>query len=63
MIVNKSLKQLLKTLNINLQTSAFIHDQLYVILSCITNIQKIIILPSKNGHRKTNNVVNAEILL
>ena len=63
MTVNKSQGQSLKTVGVDLQTSAFTHGQLYVVLSRVTSAQGVIVLLSENGDGKTNNVVYPEVLL
>ena len=63
MTVNKSQVQSLKTVGVDLRTSAFTHGQLYVALSRITSAQGVTVLLFENGDRKTNNVVYPEVLL
>ena len=63
MTVNKSQGQSLKTVGVDLRTSAFTHGQLYVALSRVTSAQGVTVLLSKNGDGKTNNVVYPEVLL
>ena len=63
MTVNKSQGQSLKTVGVDLRTSAFTHGQLYVGLSRVTSAEGITILLSENGDGKTNNVVYPEVLL
>lgn len=63
MTVNKSQGQTLKTVRVDLQTSAFIHGQLYIALSQVTSAQGVTVLFSENGDEKTNNVVYPEVLL
>lgn len=62
MTVNKSQGQFLKTVGVDLQTFAFTHSQLYIILLQVISTQEITVLLSKNGDRKTNNIVYLEVL-
>lgn len=50
-------------MGLDLQISAFTHDQLYIALSRITSAQRVTILFSENGDKKTNNVVYPKVLL
>lgn len=50
-------------MGLDLQISAFTHDQLYITLSRVTSAQRVTILFSENGDKKTNNVVYSKILL
>ena len=59
MTVNKSRGQSLKTVGVDLRTSAFTHGQLYVALSRVTSAQGV--LSENDG--KTNNLVYPEVLL
>ena len=63
MTVNKSQGQSLKTVGVDLRTSAFTHGQLYVALSQVTSAQRVTVLFSENGDGKANNVVYPEVLL
>ena len=63
MTVNKSPGQSLKTVGVDLRTSAFIYDQFYVTLLRVTSAQKVTVLLSEDGNGKTNNVVYLEVLL
>lgn len=63
MTVNKSQGQSLKTVGVDLRTSAFTHGQLYVALSRVTTLQGITILMAENSDGKTNNVIYLEVLL
>ena len=63
MTVNKSQGQSLKTVGVDLRTSALTHGQLYVALSRVTTLQGITILMAENSDGKTNNVVYPEVLL
>lgn len=61
--VNKSQGQSLKSVGVDLRTSAFTHGQLYIVLSQVTSVQGVTVLLSENGDEKTNNVVYPEVLL
>ncbi|POS85345.1 hypothetical protein EPUL_004184 [Erysiphe pulchra] len=62
MTINKSQGQTLQRVVVDLSTPVFSHGQLYVALSRITNVNKLIIfLPP--GPKATNNVVYPEVLL
>ena len=63
MTVNKSQGQSLKTMGVDLRTSAFTPGQLYVALSRVTSAQGVTVLLSENGGGKTNNIVYPEVLL
>lgn len=63
MTVNKSQGQSLKTVGVDLRTSAFTHAQLYVALSRMTTLQGITILMAENSDSKTKNVVYPKVLL
>lgn len=63
MTVNKSQGQSLKTVGVDLLTSAFTHGQLYVALSRVTTLQRITILMAENSDGKTINSVYPEVLL
>lgn len=63
MTVNQLQGQSLKTVGVDLQTSAFTYGQFYVALSRVTSAQRVTILLSENGDGKTNNVVYPEVLL
>ena len=63
MIVNKSQNQSLNTINVNLRRSVFFHEQLYIALFWITNINEFFILLFENNNCKTQNVIYSEILL
>ncbi len=43
-IINKSQKQSLNTINVNLRSSAFSHEQLYVALLRVTNVNRLALL-------------------
>jgi ATP-dependent DNA helicase PIF1 len=61
-IINKSQRQSLQTVGVNLQTAVFSHDQLYIALFCVTNIDRLTVLnrPERGCH--VHNVVYSEIL-
>lgn len=61
MIINKSQRQLLNTVNVDLQVPMFYHGQLYVALLRVTNVANITILLSKNQYQMTN-IVYPEVL-
>ena len=63
MTVNKAQNQSLRHVRIDLSSSAFIHDQLYVALFRAVNLINITILLSKNEDGKTSNVVYSKVLL
>ena len=63
MTVNKSQGQSLKTVGVDLRTSAFTHGQLYIALSRVASAQGVTVLLSKNVDGKSNNVVYPEVLL
>ena len=63
MIVNKSQNQSLNVVDIDLRLSAFFHDQLYVALFRVTNVDDLHVLLSENAHDKTKNVVYEKVLL
>lgn len=62
MIINKFQSQLLKTVKVDLQIYVSIYNQLYVPLSYITTLQKIIILIAENRNSKTNYIVYLKVL-
>ena len=62
MTVNKSQGQSVKTIGVDLQTSAFTYSQIYVALSQVTSAQGVTVLLSENGYGKTNNVDYPEVL-
>lgn len=62
MTIYKSQDQFLKTVGVDLWTSAFIHGQLYVALSQVTSAQGVTVLLSENGNGKTNNTVYPKVL-
>lgn len=62
-IVNKAQDQSLNTIGVDLRSSAFTHDQLYVTLSRVTNVIRLTILLTERGDEKTENIVYPEVLL
>jgi ATP-dependent DNA helicase PIF1 len=60
-IVNKTQDQSLNIVNVDLRMSIFFHEQLYVILSRVTNVSRLCVLFSQN--KKTKNIVYSKILL
>lgn len=62
MIMNKSQRQSLQKINLNLQKSVFTHDQLYVTLSHVTDVTHLHMLQNSDVH-KTKNVIFSEMLL
>jgi len=63
MTINKLQKQSLSIVNINLSLFCFNHDQLYVVLSKITDVQRLSILFHFFKNQCTDNVIYSEILL
>ncbi|KXN87594.1 hypothetical protein AN958_08435 [Leucoagaricus sp. SymC.cos] len=62
MTINKSQRQSVKYVGINLQTSVFSHGQLYVAFSCCTSHHCIRVLLPQQYNNKTVNVVYKEVL-
>jgi hypothetical protein len=60
-IVNKTQDQSLNIVDVDLRMSTFSHEQLYVILSRVTNVSRLCVLLSQN--KKTKNIVYSKILL
>jgi ATP-dependent DNA helicase PIF1 len=60
-IVNKTQNQSLNIVNVDLRMSTFFHEQLYVVLSRVTNVSRLCVLFSQN--KKTKNIVYSKILL
>lgn len=50
-------------MGVDLQTFAFTHGHLYVVLSRVSSAQRVTFLLSQNGDEKTNNVVYLEVLI
>ncbi len=63
MTINKFQKQSLLIVNINLSLFCFSHDQLYVALFRVTDVQRLSILFHSFKNQCTDNVVYSEILL
>ena len=62
MIINKTQGQLLNTVDIDLQTAVFFHDQFYVAHLQITDVVNLIMLLPLNSSGYTQNVVFSEVL-
>ncbi|KXN92369.1 hypothetical protein AN958_08385 [Leucoagaricus sp. SymC.cos] len=62
MTINKSQRQSVKYVWINLQTSVFSYSQLYVAFSCCTSCHYIRVLLPRQYNNKTVNVVYKEVL-
>ena len=62
MTVNKSQGQSLKTVGVDFRIFAFTHGQLYVALSRVNTLQRMIILMAENSNGKINNVVYPDVL-
>ncbi len=63
MIINKLQEQSLLIVNINLSLFCFSHDQLYVALSKVINVQRLSILFHSFKNQCTDNIVYSKILL
>lgn len=61
MTINKSQGQSLNTVGMDLRQPVFCHGQLYVALSCVTDLSKMTVLLPK-GLEKTANIVYSEVL-
>ena len=57
MLINKSQDQLLSKVNLDLRNLVFSHEQLYVVLSCITNIIKLHIFLQNQKSHIINNII------
>ena len=62
MTINKSQGQTLQRVGVDLSTPVFSHGQLYVALSRVTDVTKLILLLPR-GSRKTDNIVYPEVLM
>ncbi|KHJ32918.1 putative atp-dependent dna helicase pif1 [Erysiphe necator] len=62
MTINKSQGQTLQQVGVDLPTPVFSHGQLYVTLSRVTDVNKLILLLPR-GSRKTTNIVYPEVLM
>ena len=63
MIVNKSQNQFLNIVDVDLRFSIFFHDQLYVALFRVTNVNDLHVLLFENAHDKIKNIVYDEVSL
>jgi len=63
MTVNKTQSQSLQSVRVDLQSSAFTHEQLYVALFRAVNVSNVAVLLLKVEDSKTNNVVYLKVLL
>lgn len=61
--INKSQDQSLKTIGVDLQTSTFTYNQLYIISSQVISAQRVTILLFENGDGKKNSIVYLMVLL
>ena len=61
--INKSQGQSLSVVDLNVQYQCFLHDQLYVTLSQITDIECLYLLENFNAQGKVQNVVYSEVFL
>ena len=62
MTVNKSQGQTLEVVGVDLRTPAFSHGQLYVALSRVTDVRKLLVLYQPDCDRTTDNIVYTEVL-
>jgi hypothetical protein len=60
--INKSQGQSLQTVGIDLQTAVFSHDQLYMTLSCVTDVDRLTVLNGPGRGRYMQNVVYSKVL-
>jgi hypothetical protein len=63
MIINKLQKQLLSIINIDFSLFCFSHDQLYVALFKVTDVQKLSILFYLFKNQCIDNIIYSEVLL
>jgi len=63
MTVNKAQGQSIQSVKVNLQSSAFTHEQLYVTLFKAVNVFNVTVLLLKVKDSKTDNVVYLKVLL
>ena len=61
-MINKSQRQSLQTVDVDLQTAVFSHSQLYVALFCITDVGRLTVLNGPGRGCHVQNVVYSEIL-
>ena len=62
MTINKSQGQSLNTVGVDLCLPVFCHGQLYVALSRVTDVSRMIVLLSEENEGKTLNIVYPEVL-
>lgn len=55
--------QSLRFISVDLHSSAFTHDQLYVALFRAVDLTNVTVLLTENDNEKTENIVYSEILL
>jgi len=63
MTVNSSQGQSLDQVGVDVRTSAFTHEQLYVALSRVTSLDGLTVLPLENSPNYTDNIVYPDVLL
>ena len=63
MTINKSQGQSLDTVGVDLRSPVFVHGQLYVALSRVTNVESLSVLLPAKREGKTENIVYPEVLL
>ena len=61
-MINKSQKQSLQTVGVDLRTAVFSHGQLYVALSCVTDVHRLTVLNRSGRECHVQNVVYSEVL-
>ena len=61
-MINKSRRQSLQIVEINLQTAIFSYSQLYIALSCVTDVGRLTVLNGPGRGRHVQNVVYSEVL-
>jgi ATP-dependent exoDNAse (exonuclease V) alpha subunit len=62
MTINKSQGQSLQTVGVDLRTAVFSHGQLYVALSRVTDVGRLMVLNGPGRGRHVQNVVYSEVL-
>lgn len=62
MTVNKSKGQMLRTVGLDLRCPVFVHGQLYVALSCPTNVTNFTVPLQESAGGRTTNIVYPEML-
>ena len=60
--INKSQRQTLQIAGLDLWVPIFIHEQLYMVLSCATNISNLTVLLPETAEGKTANIVYLKVL-